>query len=72
MAYAGWHAVESSGHVFRVERRRGPQWYAKFRLPDGRQVQRLIGPAWTERGRPVAGCSTKRGAEAWLRGYSIR
>jgi hypothetical protein len=26
-----------SGHVFRVERVRGPVWYAKFRLPDGHQ-----------------------------------
>src|SRR3954447_16959362 len=56
-----------SGHVFRVERKRGPVWYAKFRLPDGRQVQRRIGPAWTERGRPPAGYVTKRGAEDWLR-----
>jgi integrase len=55
-----------SGHVFRVERKRGPQWYAKYRLPDGRQVQRRIGPAWTERGRPSAGYFTKRTAEAWL------
>ncbi len=55
-----------SGHVFRVERKRGPQWYAKYRLPDGRQVQRRIGPAWTERGRPPAGYFTKRTAEAWL------
>jgi hypothetical protein len=30
-----------------VERKRGPQWYAKYRLPDGRQVQRHLGPAWT-------------------------
>lgn len=56
-----------SGHVFRVERKRGPQWFAKYRLPDGRQVQRKIGPAWTERGRPPAGYYTKRGAEDWLR-----
>jgi integrase len=56
-----------SGHVFRVERKRGPQWYAKYRLPDGRQIQRRIGPAWTERGRPGAGYFTKRTAEAWLR-----
>src|ERR1700710_1307568 len=55
-----------SGHVFRVERRRGPQWYAKYRLPDGRQVQRRIGPAWTGRGRPAAGWFTKRSAQAWL------
>jgi integrase len=56
-----------SGHVFRVDRRRGPQWYAKYRLPDGRQVQRHIGPAWTGRGRPPAGWFTRRGAEGWLR-----
>ena len=59
--------VEPSGHVFRVDRVRGPQWYAKYRLPDGRQVQRRIGPAWSERGRPPAGHFTKRTAEAWLR-----
>jgi integrase len=56
-----------TGHVFRVDRVRGPAWYAKYRLPDGRQVQRKLGPAWTERGRPPAGYYTKRTAEAWLR-----
>jgi integrase len=56
-----------TGHVFRVERKRGPVWYAKYRLPSGRQVQRLIGPAWAERGRPAAGYYTKRTAEDWLR-----
>jgi integrase len=55
-----------SGHVFRVDRARGPQWYAKYRLADGRQVQKRIGPAWTQRGRPAAGYFTKRTAEAWL------
>jgi integrase len=55
-----------SGHVFRVERKRGPAWYAKYRLPDGRQVQRRLGPAWVRRGRPAAGHYTKRSAEAWL------
>jgi integrase len=55
-----------SGHVFRVERQRGPTWYAKYRLPDGRQVQRKIGPAWTDRGRPAVGYFTKRTAEDWL------
>jgi integrase len=57
-----------SGHVFRVTRSRGDVWYAKYRLPDGRQVQRKIGPAWSERGRPPAGWFTKRTAEDWLRG----
>jgi integrase len=42
-------------------------WYAKYRLPDGRQVQKKLGPAWTERGRPAAGYLTKRLAEDWLR-----
>jgi integrase len=57
-----------TGHVFRVERARGPAWYAKkYRLPDGRQVQKKLGPAWTERGRPPAGYFTKRLAEASLR-----
>jgi integrase len=57
-----------TGHVFRVDRTRGPVWYAKYRLPNGRQVQRKIGPAWTGRGRPPAGYVTKRLAEDWLRG----
>lgn len=56
-----------TGHVFRVERARGLVWYAKYRLPDGRQVQRKVGPAWSERGRPPAGYFTTRLAEAWLR-----
>jgi hypothetical protein len=53
--------------VFRVERSRGPAWYAKYRLPDGRQVQKKIGAAWSGRGRPPAGYFTKRLAEEWLR-----
>lgn len=55
-----------SGHVFRVTRARGPQWYAKYRTPDGRQIQKRLGPAWTERGRPPTGYFTKRTAKAWL------
>jgi integrase len=56
-----------TGHVFRVERVRGAAWYAKYRLPDGRQIQKKLGPAWTGRGRPPAGYFTKRLAEDWLR-----
>jgi integrase len=63
----GINFVPPTGHVFRVERVRGPAWYAKYRLPDGRQVQKKLGPAWTERGRPAAGYFTKRLAEDWLR-----
>jgi hypothetical protein len=56
-----------TGHVFRVDRARGPVWYTKYRLPDGRQVQKKLGPAWTDRGRPPTGYFTKRTAEALLR-----
>lgn len=56
-----------SGHVFKVDRKRGPVYYAKYRLPNGRQVQKKLGPAWTGRGRPPAGYFTKRLAEDWLR-----
>ena len=55
-----------SGHVFRREGTKRPVWYAKYRLPDGRQVQRRIGPAWTSRGRPDPGFFTRRTAQAWL------
>ena len=59
--------AEPSGHAFRVDRKSGPVWYAKYRLPDGRQVKKTLGPAWTQRGRPPAGYFTKRTADAWLR-----
>lgn len=54
-----------SGHVFRVERKRGPQWYAKWRDENG-QHQRRVGPAWTGRGRPPEGYFTKVTAQAAL------
>jgi hypothetical protein len=44
-----------TGSVFRLEKARGPSWWAKYRLPNGAQVKRKIGPAWTGRGRPAAG-----------------
>jgi integrase len=55
-----------TGHAFLADRKRGPQWYVKYRLPSGRQVQRKLGPAWTERGRPPAGYFTKKTAEQAL------
>lgn len=57
----------ASGHVYRVERKRGAVWFAKYRLPQGRQVQRKLGPAWQARGRPADGHFTKATAEAELR-----
>lgn len=55
-----------SGHVYLRDGTRGAVWYSKYRLPDGRQVKRRIGPAWTDRGRPAAGHFTKRSAQEWL------
>ena len=51
--------AEPTGHVFLREGKRGGVWYAKYRLPDGRQVKKRIGPA---------GPVTRRRAEAWLLG----
>jgi integrase len=59
-------ARQATGHVFCVDRAKGPQWFAKYRLPDGRQLKKRIGPAHTGRGRPPAGTYTKRTARAWL------
>jgi hypothetical protein len=61
-----------SGHVYRFEGKRRPVWRAKYRLADGQQVNRTIGPAWTERGRPPAGYYTKRTSEAWLRDVLVQ
>src|SRR3954465_12185979 len=58
--------VPVSAHVYRHEGKRGAVWRAKYRLPDGRQVHRTIGPAWTSRGRPAAGFYTRAPAREWL------
>lgn len=57
---------EPSGHVFKRSGARGGVWYAKYRLPDGRQRQQRIGPAWPHRGRPGRGYVTEASAKAWL------
>jgi hypothetical protein len=54
----------SAGTSIRIERVRRPVWYAKYRLPDGRQVQKKIGPAFAGadvrwRGRSRSGQRTR-------------
>src|SRR4051812_12517535 len=56
-----------TGHVFRRDGTRRSSCYEKYRLPDGRRVQKRVGPARADRGRPPAGYFTKRTAERWLR-----
>jgi integrase len=56
-----------SGHVILREGVRGNVFHLKYRLPDGRQLKRRLGPEWRGSGRPPAGYYTKRSAEAALR-----
>ena len=42
-----------------VQRQSGPVFYLKYRLADGRQVQKLLGPAHTGKSRPPAGHSAQ-------------
>jgi integrase len=63
MHLQGTHAV--SGHVFRVQRKRGPQWYIKYRLGP-KQIQKRLGPAWQDSGEPPPGYFTRKTAEAAL------
>src|SRR5271154_156163 len=62
----GKPSLPPSGHVYRRNGSRGHVWYAKYRLPDGRRVQRKTGPGWKSRGRPPAGYYTKQSASRWL------
>jgi integrase len=56
-----------TGHLSLRKRTRGPAvYYLRYRLADGRHVQKLLGPAWTERSRPPTGYYTKRTAEEAL------
>jgi len=55
-----------SGHVFKRKGKRGVVWYAKFRLPDGRQQKKRLGLAWTEKTAPPEGHFTKAKAQAYL------
>lgn len=55
-----------SGHVILRQGPRGPVYYLKYRLPDGRQIKRRLGKAWTERGRAPTGYYTPRTAEEAL------
>src|SRR3954454_21849302 len=61
-----------SGHVRRVQRKRGVMWYVKYRAPDPthtdgvRQVNKLLGPEWPDGGPPPPGYFDRRTAQAEL------
>src|SRR4051812_32702772 len=54
-----------SGHIYRQERQTGPRWVAKWR-DDAGQHKRVLGKAWTGKGRPSEGYFTKRTAQQAL------
>jgi len=57
----------ATGYLKLREGKRGPVWYARVRLLDGRQQQRRIGPAWLKRHRPPGDAYVTRAqAEAEL------
>jgi hypothetical protein len=57
----------ASGHVFCVKRKRGPQWYCKYRI-GGKQIQKRLGPAWTVGGpRPTVTSRARRPRRNLLR-----
>jgi integrase len=55
-----------SGHIWRRDGKRGPVWYAKYRLADRRQVQQRIGRAWPHRSPPPPGRLTRAEAKSEL------
>jgi hypothetical protein len=58
--------AHATGHVRVIERRAGPVFYAKLKLPDGTEPQRKLGRVWTKRTRPPAGYLTRSQAEGRL------
>lgn len=54
-----------SGHVYRQERQSGARWVAKWRDARG-QHKRVLGKAWSGKGRPPEGYFTKRLAQQAL------
>jgi integrase len=59
-------ARKPTGYVRTIDRKGGPVFYAKLKLPDGTQPQRRLGRVWTKRTRPPEGYLTRGMAEARL------
>src|SRR4051794_9430078 len=62
-------SVQLSRTVRGRPRRGGPVWEMRYRLPNGVDSTKVIGPAWTKRGRPPEGHYTRGTAEAAMRQY---
>lgn len=66
MARTRSRSTNVTGHVELIQRKRGAQFYLKYRLAEGRQVMKRLGPAWSGRGRPPEGHFTRKTAEEAL------
>lgn len=61
-----------SGNARRVIRRRGAVWCVKYRMPDPtrpgrvRQVEKMLGPEWPDKGPPPPRYFDRRSAQAAL------
>jgi integrase len=66
------HDGRVTGHVSLRKRKRGAVYYLRYRLADGRQVQKLLGPAWTKRSRPPEGYYTNNTAEQALQAVLVK
>lgn len=55
-----------SGTIELRKGKRGSVWHAKYRLANGSQRMKKIGPAWNERGRPPGGYFTRKTAKGEL------
>jgi integrase len=61
------HHGRVTGHLRLRRGKNGATWYLRYRLGDGTQRQRRLGPVWDEDGRPPDGYYTKRTAKEALR-----
>jgi len=60
-----------SGHLLVQPRKTGDRFVAHWRDAAGRQHKRVLGKAWTHRGRPAEGYLTKQGAQVLLDGLLV-
>jgi integrase len=58
--------AKPTGYVRTIERKDGPVYYAKLKLPDGTQPQRRLGKVWMKRTAPPPGFLNERQAQARL------
>jgi integrase len=64
-----FHASVKLVTTLRGRPRREPVWVMRYRLPNGRNSRKVLGPAWMKRGRPPEGYYTQATAEAAARAF---